>query len=205
MSARRVCSGTRPSRYHSLRLISAPPRRPPHCTRIPCAPAFIAVWTARFIARRNDTRPASWSATPWAMSVASSSGCLISWMLKWIFGLPVICSSPARRRSAPLPRPPDTTAGPGGVHVDTEAVARPLDLDAAHRCVRELAPQVVADLPVLDQRLLVLVLVGEPARLPVGGDAEAEPVRVDLLAHQSSFFFFVVFFVVFCGFLAVVF
>src|SRR5262249_58530917 len=68
-----------------------------------------------------------------------------------------------------------------------------------------LSPQIVADLPVLDQRVLVVVLVGEPARLPVGGDAESEPVRVDLLAHYSSFFFFVVFFVVFCGFFAVVF
>ena len=28
MSARSVCSGTRPSRYHSMRAISAPPRRP---------------------------------------------------------------------------------------------------------------------------------------------------------------------------------
>jgi hypothetical protein len=28
MSARSVCSGTRPSRYHSVRAISAPPRRP---------------------------------------------------------------------------------------------------------------------------------------------------------------------------------
>src|ERR1700754_5095227 len=28
MSARSVCSGTRPSRYHSMRAISAPPSRP---------------------------------------------------------------------------------------------------------------------------------------------------------------------------------
>ena len=111
MSARNVCSGTRPSRYHSLRDISAPPSRPPHCTRMPWAPAFIAVCTARFIARRNETRPASWSATPWAMSIASSSGCLISWMLKWIFGLPVILSRPARRRSASAPRRPITIPG----------------------------------------------------------------------------------------------
>ena len=33
--------------------ISAPPRRPLHCTRMPWAPAFIAVCTARFIARRK--------------------------------------------------------------------------------------------------------------------------------------------------------
>src|SRR5918999_861947 len=54
MSARSVWSGTRPSRYHSRRAISAPPRRPEHWTRIPWAPAFMAVCTARFMARRND-------------------------------------------------------------------------------------------------------------------------------------------------------
>ncbi len=64
MRARSVCSGTRPSRYHSRRDISVPPRRPPHCTRTPRAPARIAVWTARRMARRNETLPASCSATP---------------------------------------------------------------------------------------------------------------------------------------------
>jgi hypothetical protein len=34
----------------------------------------MAVWTARRIARRKLTRPASCSATPWASSVASVSG-----------------------------------------------------------------------------------------------------------------------------------
>ena len=111
MSARRVCSGTRPSRYHSVRLISAPPRRPEHCTRMPRAPAFCAFCTARFMARRKATRPASWSATPWAISAASSSGCLISWMLSWTLLLPVILASSARRRSASAPRRPMTMPG----------------------------------------------------------------------------------------------
>ena len=38
MSARSVCSGTRPSRYPSERDISAPPSRPEHCTCISFAP-----------------------------------------------------------------------------------------------------------------------------------------------------------------------
>src|SRR3954470_3797773 len=71
MSARKVCSGTRPSRYHSLRAISEPPRRPEHWTRMPRAPAFCAVCTARFMARRKLTRPVSWSHTAWAVSDAS--------------------------------------------------------------------------------------------------------------------------------------
>ncbi len=78
----------------------------------------------------------------------------------------------------------DHDARPRRVHVHPEAVTRPLDLDAAHRRVWELASQVVADLPILDQGVLVLLLVGEPARLPVGGDPETESVGIDLLAHQ---------------------
>src|SRR5450759_2627352 len=54
--------------------------------------------------------------------------------------------------------------------------------------MRELAAEVVADLPVLKEAVGVLLAVGEPPRLPVGGDAEPKPVRVDLLAHQSSSF-----------------
>jgi hypothetical protein len=72
------------------------------------------------------------------------------------------------------------------VHVDPQSVAGALDLDAADGRVRELRHQVVADLPVLDDVVAVLVAVGEPAGLPVGRDAEPEAVRVDLLAHQFT-------------------
>ena len=78
----------------------------------------------------------------------------------------------------------DHDARTRGVHVDAQAVTRALDLDAAHRGALELLAQVVADLPVLDEELGVLLLVGDPARLPVGGDTEAEPVGVDLLTHR---------------------
>ena len=188
MSARSVCSGTRPSRYHSVRAISEPPRRPEHWTRMPRAPAFWAFCTARFMARRKATRSASWSATPWAISAASSSGCLISWMFSWTLGLPVILVRSARSSSASAPRRPMTMPGTGGVHVDAQAVTGALDLDAADRRVRELVHEVVADLPVLDDVVDVLLTGGEPAGLPLGGDTEAEAVGIDLLTHQSSFF-----------------
>ena len=111
MSARSVCNGTRPSRYHSVRLISAPPRRPEHWTLMPRAPARWAFCTARFIARRKAMRPASWSATPWATSAASSSGVLISTMLSWILGLPVMPVISVRSSSAWAPRRPITMPG----------------------------------------------------------------------------------------------
>src|SRR5213075_469624 len=78
MSARSVCSGTRPSWYPSTRAISAPPRRPPHLILIPPAPMRMALCTARFMARRNEMRCASWLAMLSATSWASSSGRLIS-------------------------------------------------------------------------------------------------------------------------------
>ena len=78
----------------------------------------------------------------------------------------------------------DDDARARGVDVDARAVARALDLDPADRSALELGVQVVADLPVLDDVVAVGALV-EPARLPVRGDPESEPVGVDLLAHQS--------------------
>ena len=81
MSALSVCSGTRPSRYHSLRAISAPPRRPPQLMRMPPAPSRIADCTARFMARRKATRRSNCCAIDWATRCASISGFLTSTML----------------------------------------------------------------------------------------------------------------------------
>src|SRR5438045_105245 len=92
-------------------------------------------------------------------------------------------SMPARTVGSSA-RPADDDARAGGVHVDAQAVTRALDLDTAHGSTLELAHEVVADLPVLDQVVGVLA-VGEPARLPVGGDTETEAVGIDLLAHYS--------------------
>ena len=102
----------------------------------------------------------------------------------WVLGdLGQLGSQPVGFRPAPA----DHDAGPGGVDVDAEPVTGPLDLDPADRRPLELAGQVVADLPVLDQVVLVVPVV-EPPRLPIGGDAEAKPVRVDLLAHLCLVF-----------------
>ena len=56
MSARSVWSGTRPSRYPSVRAISAPPSRPDTRMRMPWAPMRMALCTARFMARRKEIR-----------------------------------------------------------------------------------------------------------------------------------------------------
>ncbi len=81
MSARSVCSGSWPCRYHSERAISAPFKRPATRTLIPLAPNRSAASTALRIARRKAMRFSSCSATDSETSWASSSGLRISWML----------------------------------------------------------------------------------------------------------------------------
>src|SRR3984893_14099395 len=110
MSARSVCNGTRPSRYHSIRAISAPPRRPEQLIRIPSAPRRIADCTARFIARRNATRRSSCCAIDSATSVASSSGLRISTMLMTTSDA-VISATRLRNLSMSAPFLPITTPG----------------------------------------------------------------------------------------------
>src|SRR3954447_12590398 len=77
----------------------------------------------------------------------------------------------------------DHDARAGGVDVDADLVTRALDLDAADRGGLHAPHDRLPDLPVLGEVILVLAL-GEPAALPVGGDAEPVPVRVDLLVPQ---------------------
>ena len=77
---------------------------------------------------------------------------------------------------------PDDDARAGGVDVDADAVTGALDLhlgDAGplHALGHELADRDVF----LD--VVLVELVGVPPGLVVGGDAQSEPVRVDLLTH----------------------
>src|ERR1700686_1462472 len=62
MSARSVCNGKRPCRYHSLRAISAPFRRPATRTLMPLHPKRSAESPALRMARRKATRFSSCSA-----------------------------------------------------------------------------------------------------------------------------------------------
>src|SRR5215210_2166474 len=105
MSARRVPSGIRPSRSHSRRPISEPPRRPATAMRTPLAPAFIERWIACFIAFLKAIRrlscPAMFIATRWA----SSSGWRISLIssLTRPFASPPICWRRISTFAPPLP------------------------------------------------------------------------------------------------------
>src|SRR6478735_1751442 len=83
----------------------------------------------------------------------------------------------------------DDDAGTRGVDVHPDAVTRALDLDLGDAGPLHALGEQLADGDVLTDVRLV-ELVGVPTALVVGGDAQAEPVRVDLLAHQAPFPFF---------------
>src|SRR5437667_2527501 len=110
MSARRVPSGMRPSRSHSRRPISEPPRRPATAIRTPLAPAFIERWMACFIAFLKAIRRVSCWAMFMATRCASSSGwriSLISSLTLRFESAPICC----RRTSTFWPPLPMTMPG----------------------------------------------------------------------------------------------
>src|SRR6266545_2618736 len=82
----------------------------------------------------------------------------------------------------------DDDAWTRGVDVDLQVVRRALGLDARDPGVREALLQVLPQGEVLVEQLRV-VLVREPARAPGLVEAEAESVRMNLLAHVFSYAF----------------
>ena len=82
----------------------------------------------------------------------------------------------------------DDDARARGVDVHTDAVTGALDLDLGDAGPLHALGEQLADRDVLADVGLVQ-LVGVPTALVVRGDAEAEAVRVDLLAHQALFLF----------------
>ena len=76
----------------------------------------------------------------------------------------------------------DDDARTRGVDVHADPVTGALDLHVGDTGALEAGGQQLADGDVFLDVVRVL-LVGVPAGLPVGGDAEPEAVRVDLLAH----------------------
>src|SRR5918999_123127 len=91
----------------SVRLISMPPKRPPHWILAPSAPLRIVLVSARFIVRRKAARPSSCSAIDSATSAALSSGRETSRTLTCTL-LPVMRSSSPLKASTSLPPLPIT-------------------------------------------------------------------------------------------------
>src|SRR5574341_385623 len=129
MSARIVWSGTRPSRYHSLRAISPPPRRPAQAIRMPSAPRRRADVTAFFIALRMDDLL--------DVEVDLLAGPRLELVLQLL-----------HLRALP----PDDDTRAGGRDRDPRPVGRSLDVDPRDARVVELVLDVAPDLHVLVQQ-----------------------------------------------------
>ena len=84
---------------------------------------------------------------------------------------------------------PDDDARAGGVEIDADAIAGALDLDLGDAGALEPLGHELADrdvfLHVVAVPLPLLRGVGEPPAAVLRGDPEAEPVRIDLLAHSG--------------------
>src|SRR5579884_925605 len=80
---------------------------------------------------------------------------------------------------------PDDDARTRGMDVDPNPVTRAFDLHVGDTGALQPAGQQPPNRDVFLDVLGVL-LVGIPARLPVGGDAEPEAVRIDFLAHYCE-------------------
>src|SRR5690606_16497405 len=80
---------------------------------------------------------------------------------------------------------PDDDARPSGVDVDPDPVPGTFDVHLGDPGALQAGGHHLTDLDVLGD-VVGVQLVRVPARLPVAGDAEAEPVRVDLLTHYSA-------------------
>src|SRR5690606_3848240 len=76
-------------------------------------------------------------------------------------------------------------ARPSGVDVDPDPVPGTFDVHLGDTGALQAGGHHLTDLDVLGD-VIGVQLVRVPARLPVAGDAEAEPVRVDLLTHYSA-------------------
>src|SRR5690606_12337204 len=76
-------------------------------------------------------------------------------------------------------------ARPSGVDVDPDPVPGTFDVHLGDTGAVQAGGYHLTDLDVLGD-VIGVQLVRVPARLPVAGDAEAEPVRVDLLTHYSA-------------------
>src|SRR5256712_1086321 len=77
----------------------------------------------------------------------------------------------------------DDHAGFGRLDRDGDLVGRALDVDASDRRITEPSADRVADPDVLLEEHRVVLLVGEPLRVPRLRETEAEPDRMCLLSH----------------------
>jgi hypothetical protein len=152
--------------------------------RMPCAPIFIAVCTARFSARRKPTRRSSCWAMFSATSWASISGLRISTMLrcKLAVGQPRHLLAQLLDVGALLA---DDHARPRGVDRHPALAVRALDHDAADAGLRAFLLDELADLEILVEQLAVFLGVGVPAAVPGAVDLKAQADRIDFVTHQA--------------------
>ena len=147
MSARSVCSGTRPSRYHSERAISAPFRRPETLILMPSAPRRMAFGPRAHRAAEHDAA-LELLGDALGHQVGVELG-LADLLDVDVHGHAHHLGDLAAQALDVLALLADDDARARGVDRDARVLRRALDLDAAHRGVGQLLAQELAHLEVV--------------------------------------------------------
>src|SRR3569833_900553 len=155
MSARKVCSGMRPSRFFSVRVISPPFRRSETRTFTPSALLCIEFRLAELCDVQANIRD-------------HHAEQLRRFLAQLLDVLALLADHDARTRS--LDR-------------DVHFLRGPLDVNAAHRRFGQLGPQEATHPEIGEHVLGELLLAGIPLRRPIASDTEAYAQRIDLLTH----------------------
>src|SRR5712691_6849114 len=159
MSARSVCSGSRPCRYHSLRALSAPFKRP-------------ALFELQCNRLRDELRIQLRAVHFLNVDVHFAFGALLHFLLEFV----------DLRALAP-----DDDARPRGVDTHDQLVGGALDVNRTDARALQLFLQLLAQFHVFVKQIGI-VLVGIPPGLPRFVVAQPESVRVRLLSHDSPYF-----------------
>jgi hypothetical protein len=189
MSARIVCSGTRPSEYCSERLISAPPRRPEHLHALRAGADRGGERALHRAPERDAVLELLGDRLRDELGVELRPLDLVDVDVDVLGGHAVDLLAERVHLDAGLA---DHDPGPRRVDVDRDPLLVLADQDVRKPCVRKLPEDVLADLDVFQQRARELLLADHPVRLPVVDDADAQAAGMNLLAHQAltAFFFF---------------
>src|SRR6266851_391095 len=179
MSARMVCSGTRPSRYHSRRAIAQAPGAGD--------PDAVGAEAQRGGDRLLHGAPESHPLLELQGHVLGHE-LRVQLRMHHLFDVEVdLLGRPHLDLVLQLlhlgPLAADDDAGPGREDGDAGAVGRALDVDPRDLRVVERRLDVAADLVVLVQQVRV-ALGGEPARAPRPRGPQPEPDRMRLLTHD---------------------
>ena len=88
----------------------------------------------------------------------------------------------------------DNNARLCAVDVDSNLICETLDLDLRNTCCIQVLLDELTNVIIFYQRIAEVRLIRKPAGIPIFNDADTETVRINLLAHNSTSYWILLFF-----------